>query len=126
MWPEVSLDDAHWMVEKSYYLTGASMALAALMGLITFHKGVSWPERLLVWGGLLPSRNGILIQPTNQGSAKMQCAAALGATRVICPDADVSESMEFGINVKRLASRSWSYEMVVKQLVEILENKNVR
>ena len=84
----LSLDprEARFLEEHGYVISGGSLGLALLLGLLCYVKRVNWPSRCIAWGGLRPVRNNsFAVVTVAEFEDKMRQASVLKPRLIVHP-----------------------------------------
>lgn len=88
---KLTANSLHLIQSARLYLSGDSMGLAWLIGLLCFVNGKTFPEDLFAWGAIKPSRKGgYSLFPTSNTRRKVFLAEEKGKNKIILHRAERS------------------------------------
>jgi hypothetical protein len=86
---ELFPEDRELVKSRNIFLSGGSLGLAFLLGMITFIYGKQWPNRVVAWGGLLPIRNNsFAVYAVDYIDHKIDLAKKIDASTIIHPESE--------------------------------------
>lgn len=82
-------EDAQFLETSMYFISGGSLGLALLLGLIGHARRVPPVERCLVWGAIRPIRNNSFsVVPVGDVDGKLRYASLFAPSMIIHPRAE--------------------------------------
>lgn len=116
---ELFPEDRELVKNRKLFLSGGSLALALLLGMITFIHGKSWPNKVAVWGGLLPDRtDSFAVHAVDYIDHKIALAKKIGASTIIHPASEKhieSESIREIRVTAPIANAIYQLESVIRE-----------
>lgn len=119
---ELFSEDREMIESRKIYLSGGSLALAFLLGMLTFIHDKRWPNGVVAWGVILPDRkNSFRVHSVDWMDRKLDLAKKIGADIVIHPASEKNIGTESIREIKVAAS----IDEAIFQLESILRQKGI-
>ena len=84
---ELHAEDREFLQDKRFSLTGASLGLSMLLGLICYHAGRPWPPGMFAWGNIRPVRDGRFgLYAVDHIDDKLAVARSAGLRHLVHPE----------------------------------------